>query len=97
LEVKIEDVNYNTRQLWIKGESKAKTKGVEDYFTLMNSNSTKELVAISSSFLIMKGKSINYLSLPKYCFFNILPFYTQISMNLYLNLSLLYQTLAGVK
>ena len=70
----------NNRQLWIKGESKAETEGVEDYFTLMNSDSTKELVAISSSFLIMKGKSINYLSLPKHCFFNMLPFYTQISM-----------------
>ena len=87
----------NNRQLWIKGESKAETEGVEDYFTLMNSDSTKELVAISSSFLIMKGESINYLNLPKHCFFNILPFYTQISMKVYLNLSLCYQTLAGVK
>ena len=53
MEVKV--IN-NTRQLWIKGEPKAET---EDYFTLMNVDSSKELVAISSSFLIMKGKSIN--------------------------------------
>ena len=43
-------------QLWIKGGEKAETKG---YFSLMNFNSSKELVAISSSFLTMKGKPIN--------------------------------------
>ena len=43
-------------QLWIKGGEKAETK---DYFSLMNFNSSKELVAISSSFLTMKGKPIN--------------------------------------
>ena len=43
-------------QLWIKGEEKAETKG---YFSLMNFDSSKELVAISSSFLTMQGKPIN--------------------------------------
>ena len=42
--------------MWIKGDEKAETK---PYFTLTNFNSTKELVAISSSFLTMKGKPIN--------------------------------------
>ena len=45
-------VNNTPGQLWIKGGLKAET---EDYFTLMNSNSSKELVAISSSFLMMRG------------------------------------------
>ena len=39
-------------QLWIKGKSKVET---EDYFTLMNSDASKELVATSSSFLMMRG------------------------------------------
>ena len=43
-------------QLWIKGDEKAETKG---YFSLMNFDSSKELVAISSSFLTMQGKPIN--------------------------------------
>ena len=45
-------VNNTPGQLWIKGKAKAET---EDYFTLMNINASKELVAISSSFLMMRG------------------------------------------
>ena len=48
-EVKINNTNG---QLWIKEEPKAEN---EDYFTLMNFDATKELVAISSSFLMMRG------------------------------------------
>ena len=45
-------VNNALGQQWIKGGPKAET---EDYFTLMNFDGSKELVAISSSFLMMRG------------------------------------------
>ena len=45
-------VNNTPGQLWIKTEPKAEN---EDYFTLMNFNASKELIAISSSFLMMRG------------------------------------------
>ena len=50
-------VNNKPGQLWIKGKAKAET---EDYFTLMNINASKELVAISSSFLMMRGMIDDY-------------------------------------
>ena len=53
LEIKVPN---KAGQLWIKGDEKAETKG---YFSLMNFDSSQELVAISSSFLTMQGKPKN--------------------------------------
>ena len=51
-EVKVNNAQVNNGQLWIKGEPKVEK---EDYFTLMNYDASKELVAISSRFLMMRG------------------------------------------
>ena len=63
------EVKGASGQLWIKGKPKAET---EDYFTLMNSDASKELISISSSFRMMRGIIdkcaiyVNVASLP-YC------------------------------